>query len=156
MPTFERIGKSKVINHQEVPFRVLECKYSFDENGQYDEDNGSENMIIWGGNLETLKVLLPRCEGNVKYIYINPPYNIVKSSKKNKAWVYSDNIDDSRIKRWLNETVEDEGKDLTRYDKWLETERIVCKPYFLLRFSIPQLPIPTYTPVRYMWQRVVT
>ena len=34
MPTLEWIGKSKVINHhQEVPFRVLERKYSFDENG---------------------------------------------------------------------------------------------------------------------------
>ena len=31
MPTLEWIGKSKVINHhQEVPFRVLERKYSFD------------------------------------------------------------------------------------------------------------------------------
>ena len=36
MPTLEWIGKSKVINHhQDVPFRVLERKYSFDENGQH-------------------------------------------------------------------------------------------------------------------------
>ena len=49
MPTLEWIGKSKVINHhQDVPFRVLERKYSFDENGQHNEDNGSENMIIRG------------------------------------------------------------------------------------------------------------
>ena len=35
----EWIGKSKVINHhQEVPFRVLERKYSFDENGQHNEE----------------------------------------------------------------------------------------------------------------------
>ena len=71
MPTLEWIGKSKVINHhQDVPFRVLERKYSFDENGQHDEDNGSENMIIRGDNLEALKVLLPRYEGRVKCIYI--------------------------------------------------------------------------------------
>ena len=32
MPTLEWIGKSKVVNHhQEVPFRVLERQYSFDE-----------------------------------------------------------------------------------------------------------------------------
>ena len=75
MPTLEWIGKSKVINHhQEVPFRVLERKYSFDENGQHDEDNGSENMIIRGDNLEALKALLPRYEGRVKCIYIDPPY----------------------------------------------------------------------------------
>lgn len=120
MPTLEWIGKSKVINHhQEVPFRVLERKYSFDENGQHDEDNGSDNMIIRGDNLEALKALLPRYEGRVKCIYIDPPYNTAKSSEKNKAWVYSDNVDDPRIKRWLNETVGDEGEDLTRHDKWL-------------------------------------
>ena len=72
MPTLEWIGKSKVINHhQDVPFRVLERKYSFDENGQHDEDNGSENMIIRGDNLEALKALLPRYEGCVKCIYID-------------------------------------------------------------------------------------
>ena len=73
MPTLEWIGKSKVINHhQEVPFRVLERKYSFDENGQHNEDNGSENMIIRGDNLEALKALLPRYEGRIKCIYIDP------------------------------------------------------------------------------------
>ena len=71
MPTLEWIGKEKVINHhQEVPFRVLERQYSFDESGQHAEDNGSENMIIHGDNLEALKALLPRFEGRVKCIYI--------------------------------------------------------------------------------------
>ena len=51
MPTLGWIGKSKVINHhQEVPFRVLERQYSYDEQGRHDEDNGSENMIIRGDN----------------------------------------------------------------------------------------------------------
>ena len=120
MPTLEWIGKEKVVNHHlEVPYRVLERKYSFDENGQTEADNGSENMIIHGDNLEALKALLPRYEGRVKCIYIDPPYNTAKSSEKNKAWVYSDNVDDPRIKRWLNETVGDEVEDLTRHDKWL-------------------------------------
>ena len=71
MPTLEWIGKSKVINHhQDVPFRVLERQYSYDEQGQHDEDNGSENMIIRGDNLEALKALQPRYEGRVKCIYI--------------------------------------------------------------------------------------
>lgn len=71
MPTLEWIGKNKVINHhQEVPFRVLERKYSYDENGQHEEDNGSENMVIHGDNLEALKALLPRYEGRIKCIYI--------------------------------------------------------------------------------------
>ena len=115
MPTLEWIGKSKVINHhQEVPFRVLERKYSFDENGQHSEDNGSENMIIRGDNLEALKALLPRYEGRVKCIYIDPPYNT-----GNENWVYNDNVNDPKIKKWLGEVVGKEGEDLTRHDKWL-------------------------------------
>ena len=71
MPTLEWIGKEKVINHhQEVPFRVLDRQYSFDESGQHAGDNGSENMIIHGDNLDALKALLPRYEGRVKCIYI--------------------------------------------------------------------------------------
>ena len=115
MPTLEWIGKSKVINHhQDVPFRVLERKYSFDENGQHSEDNGSENMIIRGDNLEALKALLPRYEGRVKCIYIDPPYNT-----GNEGWVYNDNVNDPKIKKWLGEVVGKEGEDLTRHDKWL-------------------------------------
>ena len=115
MPTLEWIGKSKVINHhQDVPFRVLERKYSFDENGQHDEDNGSENMIIRGDNLEALKALLPRYEGRVKCIYIDPPYNT-----GNEGWVYNDNVNDPKIKKWLGEVVGKEDEDLTRHDKWL-------------------------------------
>lgn len=71
MPTLEWIGKDKVVNHhQEVPYRVLERQYSYDEAGQHTEGNGSENMIIHGDNLEALKALLPRYEGKVKCIYI--------------------------------------------------------------------------------------
>ena len=65
MPTLDWIGKDKVINHhQDVPYRVLERQYSFDQQGQHTEDNGSENMVIHGDNLEALKSLLPRYEGN--------------------------------------------------------------------------------------------
>ena len=120
MPTLEWIGKDKVINHHlDVPYRVLEWKYSYDEDGQHDEDNGSENMIIHGDNLDALKSLLPRFEERIKCIYIDPPYNTAKSSEKNKAGVYSDSVDDPRIRKWLDEAVGDEGEDLTRHDKWL-------------------------------------
>ena len=115
MPTLEWIGKDKVVNHHlDVPFRVLERKYSFDENGQHNEDNGSENMIIRGDNLEAMKALLPRYEGRVKCIYIDPPYNT-----GNEGWVYNDNVNDPKIKKWLGEVVGKEGEDLTRHDKWL-------------------------------------
>ena len=115
MPTLEWIGKDKVINHhQDVPYRVLERIYSYDENGQHDEDNDSENMIIRGDNLEALKALLPKYEGRVKCIYIDPPYNT-----GNEGWVYNDNVNDPKIKKWLGEVVGKEGEDLSRHDKWL-------------------------------------
>ena len=106
MPTLEWIGKEKVVNHHlEVPYRVLERKYSFDENGQTEADNGSENMVIHGDNLEALKSLLPQYEGRVKCIYIDPPYNT-----GNEGWVYNDNVNDPHIKAWLNKTVGKEGE----------------------------------------------
>lgn len=115
MPTLEWIGKDKVVNHHyEVPYRVLERQYSYDETGQHAEDNGSENMIIHGDNLEALKALLPRYEGKVKCIYIDPPYNT-----GNEGWVYNDNVNDPKIKKWLGEVVGKEGEDLSRHDKWL-------------------------------------
>ena len=115
MPTLDWIGKDKVINHhQDVPYRVLERQYSFDEQGQHTEDNGSENMVIHGDNLEALKSLLPRYEGKVKCIYIDPPYNT-----GNEGWVYNDNVNDPKIKKWLGEVVGREGEDLSRHDKWL-------------------------------------
>ena len=115
MPTLEWIGKNKVVNHhQEVPFRVLERQYSFDEQEQHTENNDSENMIIHGDNLEALKALLPQYEGKVKCIYIDPPYNT-----GNEGWCYNDNVSDPHIQKWLGEVVGKEGEDLTRHDKWL-------------------------------------
>ena len=115
MPTLDWIGKDKVINHhQDVPYRVLERQYSFDKQGQHTEDNGSKNMVIHGDNLEALKSLLPRYEGKVKCIYIDPPYNT-----GNEGWVYNDNVNDPKIKKWLGEVVGKEGEDLSRHDKWL-------------------------------------
>ena len=53
MPTLDWIGKDKVINHhKDVPYKVFERKYSFDESGMHKENIHSNNMIIHGGNLE--------------------------------------------------------------------------------------------------------
>ena len=109
MPTLEWIGKDKVVtHHQEVPFRVLDEKYTFGA------EETSGNMIIRGDNLEALKALLPKYEGRVKCIYIDPPYNT-----GNEGWIYNDNVNDPKMKKWLGEAVGKEGEDLTRHDKWL-------------------------------------
>lgn len=115
MPTLDWIGKNKVINHHlEVPYHVLERKYSFDESGIHDGDNGSDNMIIHGDNLTALKSLLPKYEGKIRCIYIDPPYNT-----GNEGWVYNDNVSSPQMKDWLGNVVGKEGEDLSRHDKWL-------------------------------------
>ncbi|MBD5464499.1 MAG: site-specific DNA-methyltransferase [Lachnospiraceae bacterium] len=114
MPTLNWIGKDKVVNHhKEVPYRMLERKYSY-ENGQKSSNNDSENMIIHGENLEALKSLLPKYEGKVKCIYIDPPYNTGE-----EGWIYNDNLNDPKIKKWFGQVVGKEGEDLSRHDKWL-------------------------------------
>ena len=109
MPTLNWIGKEKVISHHlDVPFRVLERKYTFGDT----PDSG--NMIIHGDNLEALKALLPLYENRIKCIYIDPPYNT-----GNEGWVYNDNVNDPHIRKWLGRVVGSEMDDLTRHDKWL-------------------------------------
>ncbi len=111
MPKLTWVGKDKVINHHhEVPFRVLEHKYNFSASGE----NCSGNKIIHGDNLQALKSLLPEYEGKIKCIYIDPPYNT-----GNEGWVYNDNVNDPKLKKWLGEVVGKEGEDLSRHDKWL-------------------------------------
>lgn len=115
MPTLHWIGKDKVINHHmDVPFKVLEHSYGFDNGTQTDTETQSGNKIIHGDNLEALKALLPEYEGKIKCIYIDPPYNT-----GNEGWVYNDNVTDPKIKKWLGEVVGKESEDLTRHDKWL-------------------------------------
>ncbi len=116
MPTLNWIGKEKVINHhRDVPFRILEHKYGFNEtDGETNTPSNSGNKIIHGDNLEALKSLLPEYEGKIKCIYIDPPYNT-----GNENWVYNDNVNHPKIKKWLGEIVGKDGDDLSRHDKWL-------------------------------------
>jgi adenine-specific DNA-methyltransferase len=121
MPSLHWIGKEKVINHHlDVPYRVLDHQYHFDGGEEKApsplERAGGEvgNKIIHGDNLEALKSLLPKYEGKIKCIYIDPPYNT-----GNEGWVYNDNVNDPKIKKWLGLVVGKEAEDLTRHDKWL-------------------------------------
>lgn len=114
MPTLHWVGKDKVKHHhRDVPYRVLNTDYGY----QAPVDapaNSVDNRIIRGDNLEALKSLLPEFEGKVKCIYIDPPYNT-----GNEGWVYNDNVNDPRIKKWLGQVVGKEGEDMSRHDKWL-------------------------------------
>jgi site-specific DNA-methyltransferase (adenine-specific)/adenine-specific DNA-methyltransferase len=110
MPVLEWIGKQAVVNHHnEVPYRVLRCDEDLSVG-----DPGSGNLLVEGDNLHALKALLPYYAGQVKCIYIDPPYNT-----GNEQWVYNDNVNAPEIRKWLHQTVGSEAEDLSRHDKWL-------------------------------------
>src|SRR5665647_2796176 len=110
MPSLNWIGKDAVVkHHKDVPFRLLEPVP-----GLSCGDTGSGNLIVQGDNLHALKALLPRYAGQVKCIYIDPPYNT-----GNEGWAYNDNVNSPEIKRWLGEVVGKEGETLDRHDRWL-------------------------------------
>ena len=110
MPTLNWIGKEAVVTHHlRVPFQLvndvpeLACGKS-----------GHGNLIVEGDNLVALKALLPYYAGQVKCIYIDPPYNT-----GNEGWVYNDNVNSQIIREWLGKTVGKEDETLDRHDRWL-------------------------------------
>jgi adenine-specific DNA-methyltransferase len=106
MPELTWIGKDKVVNHHhDVPFRILEKQYEFGSEPGAVATGSSGNKIIHGDNLAALKSLLPEYEGRVKCIYIDPPYNT-----GNEGWVYNDNVNDPKLKKWLKQVVGKEGE----------------------------------------------
>jgi len=110
MPTLNWIGKEAVVNHHHhVPFHLLK-----DVPDLSTGDPGSGNLIVQGDNLVALKALLPYYAGQVKCIYIDPPYNT-----GNEGWVYNDNVNSPLIREWLGKAVGREAEDLSRHDKWL-------------------------------------
>ena len=111
MPTLNWIGKEAVVkHHKEVPFRLLEPVPEL----SCGDGAASGNLIVQGDNLHALKALLPRYAGQVKCIYIDPPYNT-----GNEGWAYNDNVNSAEIRRWLGEVVGKEGETLDRHDRWL-------------------------------------
>lgn len=110
MPTLDWIGKKAVLNHhREVPYRLLKCDPKLSVG-----DPGSGNLLVQGDNLHALKALLPYYAGQVKLIYIDPPYNT-----GNENWVYNDAVNSPEMRAWLGKVVGGAAEDLSRHDKWL-------------------------------------
>ena len=110
MPTLNWIGKEAVVNHHlQVPFHLLK-----DVPSLACGDPGSGNLIVEGDNLIALKALLPYYAGQVKCIYIDPPYNT-----GNSDWAYNDNVNSPIIREWLRQAIGSEKETLDRHDRWL-------------------------------------
>jgi adenine-specific DNA-methyltransferase len=101
---FNWAGKSKLFKLiQEPGYGTLKP----DKERSIDFDN-TENIVIVGENLETLKLLLKPYFGKVKMIYIDPPYNT------GKDFIYRDNFKEP-LKDYLEKTgqIDSEGSKLT-------------------------------------------
>jgi len=89
MPTLHWLTRDDDIRAANaVPYRLLEEVPEF---GYGDRDTG--NMLIQGDNLDALKALLPFYAGQVKCIYIDPPYNTRSAFEH-----YDDNLEHTK---WL-------------------------------------------------------
>jgi len=89
MPTLNWLTRENDLKtSRNVPYRLLEAAPALSYG-----DDGTENMLIQGDNLEALKALLPYYAGAVKCIDIDPPYN-TKSAFEH----YDDNLEHSQ---WL-------------------------------------------------------
>ena len=89
MPTLHWLTRDADIQAAaRVPYRLLEEALDLSAG---DPDAG--NMLIQGDNLEALKALLPFYAGQVKCIYIDPPYNTRSAFEH-----YDDNLEHSK---WL-------------------------------------------------------
>jgi len=109
MPTLNWIGREAVATHHfKVPFHLLR---DVPDMGCGDD---SDNLIVQGDNLVVLKALLPYYRGQVKCIYIDPPYNT-----GNEGWIYNDNVNSPVMREWLGKVVGKEGEMLDRHDRWL-------------------------------------
>jgi adenine-specific DNA-methyltransferase len=73
---------------QNAPYRLLEEAPELSVG-----EANTENMLIQGDNLDALKALLPYYAGQVKCIYIDPPYNTRSAFEH-----YDDNLEHSQ---WL-------------------------------------------------------
>jgi adenine-specific DNA-methyltransferase len=90
MPILDWLDREKDVKVADaVPYRLLEAVPDLSYG-----DVDSPNMLIQGDNLEALKALLPYYAGQVKCIFIDPPYNTRSAFEH-----YDDNLEHSK---WLS------------------------------------------------------
>jgi adenine-specific DNA-methyltransferase len=93
MPTLDWLNRADAFTTAaKVPYRLLESISSHGDARSLPRTQ--DNLLIQGDNLEALKALLPFYRGQVKCIFIDPPYN-TKSAFEH----YDDNLEHAQ---WLS------------------------------------------------------
>ena len=86
MPTLHWLNDEEARKQsRQLPYRLLDSDSKLSHG-----DSETESMLIQGDNLEALKALLPYYAGQVKCIYIDPPYNTQSAFEH-----YDDNLEHS-------------------------------------------------------------
>ena len=145
MPTLQWLTRDADVRAAEkVPYRLLEEVL---ELGYGDRDAG--NMLIQGDNLEALKSLLPFYAGQVKCIYIDPPYNTGSAFEH-----YEDNLEHSKwlAMIWprlelLRELLSDDGVFWVQIDDKQDAYlRILCDELFGRKNFLNRICVKTSDP----------
>lgn len=90
MPTLDWLNRATAFSTAaQVPYRLLDTVSTHGNQHQ-----AHDNLLIQGDNLEALKALLPFYRGQVKCIFIDPPYNTQSAFEH-----YDDNLEHSQ---WLS------------------------------------------------------
>lgn len=90
MPTLDWLNRATAFSAAaQVPYRLLDTVSTHGNQHQ-----AHDNLLIQGDNLEALKALLPFYRGQVKCIFIDPPYNTQSAFEH-----YDDNLEHSQ---WLS------------------------------------------------------
>lgn len=90
MPELNWVNRNQAEQTAEsVPYHLLKFEQAYG-----DETMARNNLIIQGDNLQALKALLPLYGGQVKCIFIDPPYNSQKAFEK-----YDDKLEHSQ---WIS------------------------------------------------------
>jgi adenine-specific DNA-methyltransferase len=93
MPTLDWLNRADAFHSAaRVPYRLLETVSSHGDAASNAASLG--NLLIQGDNLEALKALLPFYRGQVKCIFIDPPYNTRSAFEH-----YDDNLEHAQ---WLS------------------------------------------------------
>ena len=88
MPLLDWVNKAQAVEAaSSVPYRLLQFKSAYG-------DASEENLLIHGDNLAALKALMPFYRGQVKCIFIDPPYNTQSAFEH-----YDDKLEHSQ---WLS------------------------------------------------------
>lgn len=91
MPWLEWLDRKKDLERApHVPYRLLEPVHDLSVG-----DPEAGNMLVQGDNLDALKALLPYYAGQVKCIFIDPPYNTKSAVSEH----YDDNLEHAQ---WLS------------------------------------------------------